>query len=98
MTDTDIVTRLAREADPDRHYPDAALFADDVAFLGRFAALVAEECAKAADAETARILSKQDPKARPGSDADDVNRNLRMFAVMIPEVADTIRAKFKEPT
>lgn len=57
MTDTDIVTRLAREAGMDYRTPGdydemhlPGMDGVDVETLARFAALVAAECAKVCDA------------------------------------------------
>jgi hypothetical protein len=107
MTDLDLVARLAQEAgfttgQTALEVTGWAERPSNIAVgeypvgrtLAKFAALVAAECAKVCEEQEARILSKQDPKAKPGSDSDAVNVNLRMVAVMLPEVADAIRDRF----
>lgn len=47
-----------------------------------------EECAKIVDDECTRILSKQE-----GDIHDPVNTNLRMIALMLPDIATAIRSR-----
>jgi hypothetical protein len=61
MTDLDLVARLAREAGLVEAFSTRWQFGDggmsvDLAELARFAALVAEECAKVCEAPVRRIL------------------------------------------
>lgn len=57
---------------------------------------ILEEAAKIVDAECERVLSKQIVPTAHGSDADVVNTNLRMIAVLLPDIAASIRS-LKQP-
>ena len=83
MTDTDIVTRLAREAGMDYRTPGdydemhlPGMDGVDVETLTRFAALVADECAKVCEEKVRRPV-------------DNERDDERLCC------ADDIRAKFK---
>lgn len=69
-------------------YDDAARAALSVAV-----AEIVEACANVADKECARILGKQTDSKSDFQEA--VNANLRMIAVMLPEVASSIRSLAK---
>jgi hypothetical protein len=56
-----------------------------------------ERCAALIDAECERILSKQTPEADPLSTNEAINSNLRMMAVLLPDLAAAIRALSSEP-
>lgn len=58
----------------------------------RRVAEVREECAKIVDDECTRILATQSPDATPTSILDSINQNIRMMAVLLPEIAAAIRA------
>jgi hypothetical protein len=82
----DTVIELAREAG----YIGVQF--TSISTLERFAALVAaherEECAKVVEAEQVRVLDKQE-----GESWDSVNINIRMTAVLLPDIAAAIRSR-----
>lgn len=55
------------------------------------AAEMRERCAAIIQAECDRILSKQTPTSDPFSDADAINTNLRMMAVILPDLVEKVR-------
>lgn len=72
------------------HVPDARAALEAANLCGRNA--VIEECARVADAEFERVMALQKPTNDPFSMEASISHNLRMCAVLLPDVAEKIRA------
>jgi len=95
--------RLGQRLSEARHQglPTIAVDRENVELMARAAAAlrhqrveVIAECADALDREFKRVLALQNPEAEndPLSVGHAVNRNIRMTAVLLPDIANKLRS------